>query len=160
VSFPDLCTHFDVNELADGRRWHEAGFVVPVREGEEPRAAAAVDYRLTWTPGTRWMQSCAIDLRDQSGETHTLTLEPLFHFFMKGLGYTHPDWRHGTWKGELAVGGDRWSTAAAPPDDPTNLHVQTLCRATMGDRAGTGILEQLALGPHQPTGLNGLWDPA
>ena len=27
VNFPSLSTHFDVNEYADGRRWHEYGAV-------------------------------------------------------------------------------------------------------------------------------------
>ena len=30
ISFDDVCVHFDVNEEADGTRWHAAGFVVPV----------------------------------------------------------------------------------------------------------------------------------
>ncbi|HEX9258658.1 MAG TPA: hypothetical protein VF855_03915 [Acidimicrobiales bacterium] len=158
VSFGDVCTHFDVNERADGTRWHEAGFIVPV--GDEPaEAVAAVDYRLTWERGTRRVESFSLALVTEAGETHTVTLEPMLHFAMKGIGYTHPEWRHGCWKGELVVGGDRWSL---PPDpaDLANIHLQTLCRATMGDRVGTGILEQLVVGSHAPTGLTGLFDGA
>jgi hypothetical protein len=43
---------------------------------------------------------------------------------------------------------------------PFNQHVQTLCRATRDDGAeGIGILEQLIIGPHAPSGLNDLLDP-
>jgi hypothetical protein len=33
----------------------------------------------------------------------------------------------------------------------------------MGDREGVGVLEQLAFGPHEPTGLTGMvdgWQPS
>ena len=34
MNFPSLSTHFDVNEYADGRRWHEVGAVARVGDGE------------------------------------------------------------------------------------------------------------------------------
>src|SRR5262245_39245977 len=52
VHFDDLCTHFDVNEGADGSRWHQAGMIVPV--GGEPEIAASVDHRLEFQPGARF----------------------------------------------------------------------------------------------------------
>ena len=30
VNFDDVCTHFDVNEHADGQHWHHSGFCAPV----------------------------------------------------------------------------------------------------------------------------------
>ena len=48
-----------------------------------------------------------------------------------------------------------------PVDDPLafhHLHVQALCRATLGDRVGVGVLEQLAFGAHEPSGWTGLND--
>jgi hypothetical protein len=33
-----------------------------------------------------------------------------------------------------------------------------LCRVRMGDKQGMGVLEQLAFGPHEPTGLAGFTD--
>ncbi len=42
------------------------------------------------------------------------------------------------------------------------MHIQAIVRATttggLGDHEGIGILEQLALGRHDPTGLTGLLD--
>ena len=38
--------------------------------------------------------------------------------------------------------------------------VQQLVRATWGDRRGIGVLEQLAIGDHEPSGLRGLFDGA
>ena len=41
-----------------------------------------------------------------------------------------------------------------------NLHVQQIVRATMGERVGVGVFEQLALGPHDPSGFTELLDGA
>jgi hypothetical protein len=38
--------------------------------------------------------------------------------------------------------------------------VQQVCRARMGKREGVGILEQIALGPHAPSGFKSILDPA
>jgi hypothetical protein len=161
VSFDHVATHFDVNEHADGRRWHETGFVAP--DGAEPEAMRAVDYRLEWQPGTRWATWCEIDLISWNDDVTTVRLEPVFNFQMLGIGYGHPEWSHGVWKGELEVGADRWRL---PVDDPSalhHLHVQALCRATLTQpggtvHRGTGILEQFVIGEHRPSGLTGLAD--
>ena len=95
------------------------------------------------------------------GEPSTVRLEPLFHFQMLGIGYGHPEWSHGVWKGELAVGGDRWDLPIATPNALEHVHIQAIVRATRRGRRrarGIGILEQLALGRHDPTGLTGLVD--
>ena len=67
----------------------------------------------------------------------------------------------GVGKGELAVGGTR---LPLPVDDPLafeHLHVQAICRArSSAGEEGIGILEQLVIGPHAPSGLTGLIDGA
>ena len=59
-------------------------------------------------------------------------------------------------KGDLAVGGERWKTAELDPLAIQNIHIQALCSARLtgrGDeRVGMGILEQLVLGVHEPSG--------
>ncbi len=94
----------------------------------------------------------------------TVELEPIATFQMMGIGYFHPEWSHGVWKGDLAAGGERWNTAELDPLAIQNVHIQALCRAKLtgrGDvREGMGILEQLVLGPHAPSGLSGLLDGA
>jgi hypothetical protein len=87
-----------------------------------------------------------------------IELEPLFTFRMRGIGYSHPEWGHGSVHGPLAVGGEAIRLSDFDPRDPTTLHVQTLCRATMEGEEGIGVLEQIALGDHAPTGLHGVLD--
>ncbi|HEY5877147.1 MAG TPA: hypothetical protein VIT64_17680 [Ilumatobacteraceae bacterium] len=161
VNFDGFSTHFDVNEHGDGRRWHETGILAPTRA--DPEAMRAVDYRLAWRPDTRSASWCEIDLIAWDDAITTVRLEPMYHFHMLGIGYGHPEWSHGVWKGELAVGGDRWTL---PVDDPTALHhvhIQAVCRATCthpgGETStGIGILEQFVIGEHRPTGLSGIAD--
>jgi hypothetical protein len=80
---------------------------------------------------------------------------------MRGLGYLHPEFGHGQWKGDLAIHADRWKVDDSAGVDPfRNLHVQQIVRATMGERVGVGVFEQLALGPHEPSGFTELLDGA
>ena len=160
VNFPDFSTHFDVNEYGDGRRWHEVGAFAP--NGAQAEMMRTVDYRITWQPGTRWAASFEYDLVSWSGTVATISLEPMYHFQMRGIGYGHPEFGHGYWRGESVVNGDRIQLPVATPLAREHVHVQTLCRATYRDTdgrsaLGTGILEQLCVGDH-PTGLRGILD--
>ena len=159
VSFPGFATHFDVNEHADGSRWHQTGFYLT--DGtQSPVEFPEVAYSVQWRPGTRWARSFSIELAGPGRDTKTIVLEPLYEFQMIGLGYGHPEWGHGFWKGENAVGGERWKLPVATPCDPRHLHIQAVCRATCDGATGIGILEQLVIGPHAPSGFEQLLDPA
>jgi hypothetical protein len=165
INFATFATHFDVNELFDGKRWHETGFIAPVAgpDGADPaESMRSVDYHIAWRPGTRTAAGFEMTMTPWVGEPTSILLEPLFEFQMAGLGYLHPEWGHGVWKGELEVGGERWTLPAENPTAPDRLHVQSVVRATtsggLGEHRGIGILEQLAIGRHDTTGLSGLFD--
>jgi hypothetical protein len=90
-------------------------------------------------------------------------MRPRYEFQMRGIGYGHPEFGHGYWKGESATGGERLQLPVATPLAREHVHVQALCDATVTLADGTvedgiGILEQLAIGPH-PSGLTGILDP-
>jgi hypothetical protein len=159
VGFDDVCVHFASNEEEDGAPWHRSGFLVPVGD-RPPEAMVSAAHRVEWRPGTRWAARAEIDLVPAQGEPVTMQLEPLLEFQMAGLGYLHPEWGHGVWRGEAAEGGERWPLPAADPLAFDRLHVQALCRATLGERTGWGLLEQLVIGPYEPGGLTGLADGA
>jgi len=162
VNFPGFSTHFDVNEFGDGRRWHEVGAIVANDSAAD--MMRTVDYRIVWQPGTRYASSFEYDLVSWGGVTATITLTPRFNFQMRGIGYGHPEWNHGSWRGEAVVGGERLSLPVGDPLSRDNVHVQTLCSASYRDTTGrtaegTGILELLCVGEH-PTGLRGILDGA
>ena len=56
--------------------------------------------------------------------------------------------------------GATWTLAELDPMDPRHLHVQQLCRARTGAGEGLGVLEQLVIGPHAPSGFTSILDPA
>lgn len=171
INFPTFATHFDVNEYASGQRWHETGFIIPdfgtttpgLVDSDQPRTFDDIGYHAKWRRGTRWAESFGIDFRAASEQgllsNCKIELTPLYEFQMLGIGYGHPEWGHGMWKGELEVGYERWSLPVAQPCDPRHLHIQAICRARLGEHEGIGILEQLVVGPHEPSGLTGIIDP-
>lgn len=171
INFDDCATHFDVNETERGERWHQSGFVLPVLGEGDPvldtggltvsaEPMRSVDWHIDWQPGTRRAQAASLQFEPWHGATSELVLEPLLTFQMLGIGYFHPEWAHGVWKGEAAEGYDEWALADVDPATPHHTHVQQLVRVTWGDRVGTGVLEQLMIGQHEPSGLTGLFDGA
>jgi hypothetical protein len=157
INFADRCTHFDVNEDADGEQWHAVGMVVSDNRVEQMRS---VGYRLVMQPGTRHASSAELSLHPRSGDDVVISMRPLYNFYMVGLGYGHPTWGHGMFVGDNALGGESWTLSEVDPSAPQHLHVQAICEATLGTQRGIGVLEQLILGPHKPTGLTALLDMA
>jgi hypothetical protein len=168
LQFDDVCTHFQVNEDGAGHPWHASGVIVPVvKDASEIEEAVAriepmarVEHAVRWRKGMRRSEGARITLFPPRGEPHVIDLEPLLHFQMRGIGYLDFEWGHGMWKGEHVVNGDCWVLAELDPLDPRHVHVQQLCRARYGERRGIGVLEQVVIGAHAPSGFSGLFDPA
>lgn len=158
LNFEQVCTHFDVNEYADGERWHQEGRIVPV--GGRIESAVGVDYALEYQKGTRHARRAEIVLRRRQGEPERIELSPLYSFYMVGIGYGHPTWGHGMYVGDDAVTGESWRLADVDPAVPIHLHVQAVCEATLGGQRGIGVLEQLIIGPHAPSGFREILDLA
>jgi hypothetical protein len=130
-----------------------------VQDGLDERMAD-VRHRIQYVPGTRLAKSAEIDLISQAGTTRTIALEPILKFQMKGLGYGHPEWGQGMWKGELAVGGESFDPMQLDPLAPEHVHTQQVVRATDGTRQGVGVLEQVVIGPYAPAGFTDYFDGA
>jgi hypothetical protein len=167
INFPDGALHFDVNDRSDGSRWHEAGFRIPLlADGDDPWSAPvepmrSVDYRLRIEPGSRWTDTATIELTPWNGDAITVELERILRFQMRGLGYGHPERRHGQWQGDDVVAFERIVLEDVDPSARDSLHIQHLMKATTSDgRTGIGVLEIVAIGPHTPTGLTGIFDVA
>jgi len=168
LHFDDLCTHLAMHENPDGTRWLESALRVPLLEGadaptlgeEHVEQLSDIGYEIEWLPGRREMQWAALNFLSADGASHRIELERFYTFRMRGIGYMHPHWAHGSAHGDLEVGGESIGVDEFDPVDFSSLHIQTLVRARYGDRVGIGVLEQLALGEHQPTKLSGILDGA
>ncbi|MDQ1395239.1 MAG: hypothetical protein QOG64_498 [Acidimicrobiaceae bacterium] len=157
VQFDDACYLWDVNENPDGEAWHSEALWSPVGV-DAPVERGTASYHFDYTPGTRHAAAFELRLTFPSGG-RTLELEPIFPFFMQGIGYTHPTQGHGMFVGEQFRAAESFITADMDEANPFNQHIQALCRVRRDDGAeGIGILEQLVIGPHQPSGLTDLLD--
>ncbi len=169
LNLGDRCIHVDFQEDGDGRRAHANGELIPLLDSPgaplqlaEPTAqrVADVGHDVVWRPGTRRSDAATLTLRPSGEAPLVVELEPILDFQMLGIGYLHPEWGHGMWKGEEVVGVESWRLDELDPLALQHLHVQQLVRVRVGDEVGTGVLEQLAIGPHAPSGFTDLADGA
>jgi hypothetical protein len=172
LHWDDQCTHFGLFEDGDGHTWHQDAAVVPAypTPGEVPgvvdpgtRTLQRAEHAITYVPGTRRASAAEIALVSKDGtERIEIALEPLLCFRMKGIGYMHPEWSHGLWKGELAHAAESWKYDSVENMALENQHIQQVVRARRSDRPGEGIgvLEQLSLGPNARYGFTDFLDPA
>ena len=87
-------------------------------------------------------------------------------FYMQGIGYIHPEWNHGTHHGALSVAHEELLLDEAEgllrAGKMENLHIQTLAEVTLDihgtTHQGVGVIEQLFIGPHAPSGFYDLLD--
>ncbi|MEZ5256275.1 MAG: hypothetical protein R2705_05140 [Ilumatobacteraceae bacterium] len=128
-------------------------------EETETRMLTAI-HRVQYHPGTRLAAGAELDLIALDGSVRTIRFDPLLRFQMKGLGYGHPVWRQGAWRGELAIGGESFDPEQLDLTSFENLHVQQVCALSDGERTGVGALEQIVVGPYAPAGFTGLNDGA
>ncbi len=169
LHFEEFCTHFGVFEYPDGTPWHSNGVRIPAYASidelpgiEDPAVEVmrGVSHRIRWEKGTRRAASAEIRLQPCTGDELVIELEPLLRFQMLGIGYLHPEWGHGKWKGELAIGGESWKCDQVDDGSFENAHIQQVMMARSGEKRGIGVLEQLHLGPHARYGFKEFLDPA
>lgn len=160
TNFSDRSLFFHSNDDGAGEPWNRRA--VLVADGGTEQHFDGVRYTVDWTAGTRRIAKARIEL--DGGRALTLSATDQI-FAMSGLGYTHPLWGHGRDHGpEPVVTHDAMAAADRRWGDPLTMHVQALVRAELVDGGtvhhGTGVLEQLFVGPHAASGLSGLMDPA
>lgn len=163
LNFERHLLFFHSNDDADGSPWNRAALLVPL-DGRPPVRLAAPEAALTWQPGTRHAATARLTGRGPDGEVAVdLAIEG--EFLMSGIGYGHPARAHGSYHGELSVTGERLALAGVDRAAPAAAHVQALVNAALtlpggATDQGRGVLEQLAIGPHAPSGFRELFDVA
>ncbi len=169
LHWDDHITHLSVFEDSYSHQMHWDGFILPAYDDPDDipgvtdpaiERLRAVDHDLVFAPGTRRVDGGTLSLTRVGGETLIVGLEALVTARMKGMGYSHPEWGHGLWKGELAMAGESWRLDEIDEMAPENLHVQTVMAATCGTKTGIGVLEQIVVGPYPRYGFTEFLDPA
>ena len=159
MNFEDFSIHYFVNQDAEGTAWNENAVLIPKWGGGPEIPMTFYRYQCSYSPGTRFASHAQVLMSDASGEAYEIELTPRWNFYMKGLGYGHETHRHGSYHGPLSVVREQYSTASVPPN---NIHVQAFCdvslKTSQGVIHGQGVLEQLVVGPHRPSGFSQLMD--
>jgi hypothetical protein len=163
LNFPDRFMLYHNNAEASGKPWNTASVIGTLGEGE-PVHMASCSSKIAYKSGTRHAKSAVIETTDPNGGKWRAELTPKYNFYMSGIGYMHPEWGHGHYKGENALGYDTYELATVNENDPRFWHVQAICSAKLSgpdvERTGAGVLEQLVIGAHAPSGFKDLFDTA
>ena len=162
-NFPSGSFFFHSNEDGAGLPWNRRAVWAPDGVGADGLieiADCAID--INWKPGTRHARRAVVSWTDGSGRSE-VEFEPQIDFFMLGLGYGHSKWGHGLKHGELTVEREDLTLADADPRIPHHLHIQAISKVTWRNgrgetEVGRGILEQLVIGPHAPSGFAEILD--
>ena len=158
LNFDDGCTLFHVNQDGAGADWARSAQWVPL-DPEPNQHCDDGRYELSYQSGTRHAKSAELTFIDGTG-TSTIKLTPRFKFFMRGVGYMHPTRNHGTYHGKHSVFHEVLDLATIDEAEFHHTHIQAIVDAEMtgarGTRKGRGLLEQLILGRHDPSGFTGL----
>ena len=171
IHWENECTLAGWFEDENGNQWHTDQAIVPaytslddipgVIDPDAQVWQGRVAHDIDFLPGTRQMSTANITMRDdKSGQEIELNLQPRLIYRMKGIGYQHPQWGHGQWKGELAIAGENWNLNDVDPLALENIHIQQVVTARRGDQIGHGVLEQLHIGPWSPAGFRDWFDGA
>lgn len=164
LNFSQAATFYHRNADAEGRAWNTAGVFASL-SGEPPVHYSDVCSDIAYKPGTRHARAATIRMQSRDLGDVRLTLTSHWNFSMMGVGYMHPQWGHGHYKGELASAYDSFALADVKPGDVLHQHVQAFVTAELEGpkglrQSGRGVLEQLVIGAYTPHGLKGIFDPA
>jgi hypothetical protein len=160
ANFPSGAFFFHSNEDAAGAPWNRrAAWARDGAVAADLVEIADCAIQIEWKSGTRHARRAVVRL----GGARQVVFEPAYEFLMLGLGYGHPKWGHGLAHGPLSVEREDFTLAEVDPRLPHHLHVQALCKVTYrdgegGEEVGRGVLEQLVIGPHAPSGFADLLD--
>lgn len=163
INFEKHALFFHTNDHPDGSPWNRSAVLVDLASGAETKLGAPT-YEFDYRKGSRRVARATFRGQLAAGPVE-VALVPEEDFHMHGIGYGHPKFAHGNWRGELDVQAERFDAAGADAASPLNAHVQALVRATLtlpdGSRhEGRGVLEQMFIGPHAPSGFREIFDLA
>lgn len=161
VNFEEAAFFCHTNDDGEGEAWNRKAVFEDFKAGtrlEMGKLNFATNYR----PGTRRVQDLKVEAEGLSARFTPLSKM----FYMQGLGYIHPEFGHGTHHGASHVSHDVMvldeAEAALGAGKMENLHVQTLAQVSLQHggktHVGLGVIEQLFIGPHAPSGFQDLFD--
>ena len=158
ANFDDLTSHLYFVDDSLGNPTHSHSVI---QHDDEVDVLLDLRKEITYKKGSRRISEAKFSAKKSNGSEVSWILEPKYHIYMCGLGYMHPEWGHGHFKGENQSTYDSYDLNE-DPHDPPFLHIQAICKFTLNEdnktKEGLGVLEELLIGPHSPSGFNELLD--
>lgn len=158
IQFPDHSIIVIIQEDEAGNRaLEEALLVWPASTGRPAEQLGRPDVTITFAPGSRVPTSATVRFTRRDDKIPEITAEvQLAAHLGIGTGYGFDaDWKHGAYQGPLTVGGETVDLADPAVAGRLVGITDSLARFTRDGQVGHGLVELLAIGPHQPTGLTG-----
>ena len=119
--------------------------------------------KVSYKSGTRRISQANFKSEKEKGTKVEIIIKPKYNMFMCGLGYMHPEWGHGQFKGVDESHYDYYDLQD-DPHDPPFLHVQAISKIILIEEGleveGMGVLEQLIIGKHKPSNFLDILDRA
>ena len=153
----DHCTVlYQISAYESGKPWAHHAMILPV-EGEPIEMVSARD-EVDFRSGTRHAKAARLFFKTPQGDEVTFVLTPKTQCYMSGLGYLSEKWGLGVFHGDLVFGHETWTSEDIDETILPFLHVEAFCEVVMTDaenkkHQGCGVLEQMILGPHAPSGF-------
>jgi len=159
---------------ANFKNFSSHAFFVDDKEGNSISSHAVIQKKQTdiltnlskeviYKPGTRRISKATFVAKNSGGAKVETIIKPIFNMFMCGLGYMHPEWGHGHFKGENESHYDFYDLKD-DPHDPPFLHIQAISQIKIIEEGvtteGCGVLEQLLIGKHKPSNFHDVLDLA
>ncbi len=168
LNFDDYCSYYHLNADATGTPWNtKAVLVKPDQTSSHPDPHQEMSEQssiLVMQKDSRHAASAGLEFSDAQSRQYRISLVPEFNFYMRGLGYGHPEWGHGLNHGDFASAYEEYVLKDMDLSSTEHFHIQAFCKAELacndGIFKGSGVLEQLILGPYAPAGFNDIMDLA
>ncbi len=130
LNFADRFLLYHNNADADGVAWNTAAVVGELGDAK-PMHMRDCRSAVVYKKGTRHAATTVIEAGAWRAELTTR-----FQFYMSGIGYGHPEWGHGMYRGENALGYDTLELAAVDENDMRYQHIQAFVTAHL---SGPGV---------------------
>ena len=160
ANFEEFSSHvyFVDNESGESTHSHS---VLQMSSEQQTEVLGAPQKIITYEKNSRRVLKAEFYSQKDDGSEVRVVIEPKYRMFMCGLGYMHPEWGHGMYRGDNESMYDSYDLSE-DPHDPPFLHVQAISDFTVSMNGqtskGIGVLEELLIGKHKPSGFEGLLD--
>ena len=108
LNFENFGAHYFLNDDGAGKSWNRNAVVIPVTGGDAMPVMVENSSSMEFVSGRRHAKSAEVTMETEAGETWLFKFKPKWNFYMEGIGYGHPTWKHGAYHGDLATGYDEW----------------------------------------------------